>query len=61
MSLMWELYYILGLQIKQLNEGTFICQTKYWKDLLKRFGMVDAKSFDTSVAMNDNLERNEKW
>jgi hypothetical protein len=29
MSMMWELKYFLGFQIKQLQEGTFISQTKY--------------------------------
>lgn len=58
MSLTGELNYFPALQIKQLNEGTFVCQTKYCKDLLKRFDMVDAKSIDTLMAMNGNLEKN---
>ncbi|XP_050916746.1 secreted RxLR effector protein 161-like [Lathyrus oleraceus] len=58
MSLMEELNYFLSPQIKQLNEGTFVCQNKYCKNLLKRFGMVDAKSIHTLMATNDNLERN---
>jgi hypothetical protein len=32
MSMMRELKYFLGFQIKQLQEGTFICQTKYIQD-----------------------------
>jgi hypothetical protein len=28
-SMMGELKYFLGFQMKQLQEGTFICQTKY--------------------------------
>ena len=36
MSMMSELKFFLGLQIKQTKEGTFISQTKYTKDLLKR-------------------------
>jgi hypothetical protein len=43
MSMMGELNYFLGFQVKQLKEGTFISQTKYTQDLLKRFGMMDAK------------------
>jgi hypothetical protein len=35
MSMMGELKYFLGFQIKQLQEGTFICQTKYNQDILK--------------------------
>lgn len=59
MSLMGELNYFPGLQIKQLNEVTFVCPTKYCRDLLKRFDMVDAKSIDTPMTTNGNLEKNE--
>jgi hypothetical protein len=41
MSMMGELKYFLGFQIKQLQDGTFISQTKYIQDLLKKFGMKD--------------------
>ena len=43
MSMMGELNFFLGLQIKQLKEGTFINQAKYIKDLLKRFNMEEAR------------------
>ena len=39
MSIMGELSYFLGLQIKQLKQETFLNQSKYWKDLLKKFEM----------------------
>ncbi|XP_050918360.1 uncharacterized mitochondrial protein AtMg00810-like [Lathyrus oleraceus] len=58
-SLMGELNYFFGLQIKQLNKGTFVCQTKYCNKLLNRFSMEDAKSIDTPMPINGNLERNE--
>jgi hypothetical protein len=38
-SMMGELTYFLGFQVKQLKNDTFIFQTKYTQDLLKRFGM----------------------
>jgi hypothetical protein len=37
MSMMGELKFFLGFQVKQMKEGTFICQTKYVKDMLKKF------------------------
>ena len=37
MSLMGELTFFIGLQIKKLSDGTFISQTKYTLDLLKWF------------------------
>jgi hypothetical protein len=42
MSMIGELSFFLGLQIKQLKEGTFVCQSKYLKDILKKFGMENA-------------------
>jgi hypothetical protein len=41
MSMMRELKYFLGFQVKQLQEGTFISQTKYTQDILTKFGMKD--------------------
>jgi hypothetical protein len=38
-----ELNYFLGLQVKQTAKGIFISQSKYAKDLVKRFGL-DGKS-----------------
>ena len=37
MSMMGELMFFLVFQIKQLKEGTFICQTKYTRHILKKF------------------------
>jgi hypothetical protein len=47
MSMMGELKYFLGFQIKQLQEGTFISQTKYIQGILKKFGMKNAKPIKT--------------
>jgi hypothetical protein len=52
------LNYFLGFQVKQLKEGTFISQTKYTQDLLKRFGMKDAKPTKTSMGTNEHLDLN---
>jgi hypothetical protein len=38
MSMIGELSFFLGLQIKQLKDGIFISQSKYLKDMLKKFG-----------------------
>ena len=43
MFTMGELTYFLGFQIKQLKDGTFISQTKYTTDMLKKFDMDKAK------------------
>jgi hypothetical protein len=36
MSMMGELIFFLGLQIKQTHEGTFMHQEKYTKDVLNK-------------------------
>ena len=43
MSLLGELTYFLGLQISQQEKGILICQTKYIKEMLKKFKMEDCK------------------
>jgi hypothetical protein len=56
MSMMRELKYFLGFQIKQLQESTFICQIKYIQDILKKFGMKNAKPMKTPMGTNGHLD-----
>jgi hypothetical protein len=56
MSMMGELKYFLGFQIKQLQDGTFISQTKYIQDILKKFGMKDGKTIKTPMGTNGHLD-----
>ena len=56
MSMIGELSYLLGLQIKQLKNGTFVSQGKYIKDILKKFGMSDGKAISTPMGTNGNLD-----
>jgi hypothetical protein len=37
MSMMGELTFFLGIQVKQMKQGTFVQQAKYMKDLIKKF------------------------
>ncbi|KAH9763597.1 Integrase catalytic domain-containing protein [Citrus sinensis] len=60
MSMMGELKYFLGLQIKQNEEGIFINQAKYVKDLLKRFGIDDSKTKNTPMSTTTKLDKYEK-
>jgi hypothetical protein len=57
-SIMGELKYFLGFQIKQLKDDTFISQTKYTHDLLKKFGMKKAKHIKTPMGTNGHLDLN---
>jgi hypothetical protein len=56
MSMMGKLNYFLGFQVKQLKERTFISQTKYTQDLLKRFGMKDTKPAKTPMGTDGHLD-----
>jgi hypothetical protein len=55
-SMIGELSYFLGLQIKQLKNRTFVRQSKYIKDMLKKFGMNDSKAISTPIGTNGNLD-----
>jgi hypothetical protein len=56
MSIMRELKYFLGFEVKQHQEGTFISQTKYIQDILTKFGMKDAKPIKTPMGTNGHLD-----
>jgi hypothetical protein len=58
MSMMGELNYFLGFQVKKLKEGTFISQTKYTQGFLKRFGIKDAKPTMTPMGTDGHLDLN---
>ncbi|KAJ1685792.1 hypothetical protein LUZ63_017182 [Rhynchospora breviuscula] len=60
MSMMGELNFFLGLQIKQLQDGIFISQIKYAKELIKKFGVEDSKSLDTPMGKSANIVADEK-
>jgi hypothetical protein len=50
MSMMGELKYFLGFQVRQLEKGTFISQEKCRKDMLARFEMTKDKTAKTPHA-----------
>jgi hypothetical protein len=53
------LSFFLGLQIKQLKDGIFISQSKYLKDMLKKFGLENAKPIKTPTPTNGHLDLDE--
>ncbi|KAK6139114.1 hypothetical protein DH2020_027143 [Rehmannia glutinosa] len=54
MSKMGELTFFLGLQVKQLKDETFIGQTKYTRDVIKKFGMEEKSS--VKIQMNTSVK-----
>jgi hypothetical protein len=60
MSMMGELQFFLGLQIKQSKEGTFVHQAKYTKDIVSKFKMEDSKAMTTPMSTTTTLDADEE-
>ncbi|KAL8116630.1 hypothetical protein AgCh_022976 [Apium graveolens] len=56
MSMMGELNYFLGLQIKQSKDDIYVHQSKYVKNLLTRFGFEHVKSKSTPMNQNNRAD-----
>ncbi|KAF7833216.1 putative mitochondrial protein [Senna tora] len=50
-----ELKHFLGLEVDRSKEGLFLCQQKYARDLLHKFGMLDCKPIATPMEVNAKL------
>ena len=55
MSMIGELTHFLGLQICQQDSGIFLSQSKYAKNLVKKFGLESASSIRTPMSPNVKL------
>ena len=55
MSMVGELNYFLGLQVKQRKDGIFISQKKYAKNLVKRFNLDSKKHASTPMSSSIKL------
>ena len=60
MSVMGELSFFLGLQIYQKEDGIFIIQSKYVKELLKKFDMEDSSPANTPISTTTKLDLDPK-
>jgi hypothetical protein len=60
MSMMVELQFFLGLQIKQSKEGTFVYQAKYTPDIMRKFKMEDSKAMATFMSATTTLDADEE-
>ena len=59
MSMIRELTFFVGYQVKQMRERIFISQEKYTKDLLKRLKMDECKPIKTPMPSNRHLDLDE--
>ena len=55
MSMIGKLSHFLGFQIRQQESGIFISQSKYAKNLVKKFGLESSSSFRTPMSLNIKL------
>jgi hypothetical protein len=60
MSMLGELTFFLGLQVSQLDKGIFISQTKYIKEMLKKFQMEDCKPMNTPMITGCKLSKDDE-
>jgi hypothetical protein len=59
MSMMGELTFFLGIQVKQTKDGTFVHQAKYTKDLMKKFNMTELKTVSTPISFAASFDSDE--
>jgi hypothetical protein len=55
MSMMGELTFFLGIQVKQMKQDSFVHQAKYTKDLIKKFNMMELKPVSTLMSFTASL------
>jgi hypothetical protein len=59
MSIMGELTFFLGIQVKPTKEDIFIHQAKYMKYLIKKFNMTELKPVSTPMNTAVTLDQDE--
>ncbi|GKA68184.1 retrovirus-related pol polyprotein from transposon TNT 1-94 [Tanacetum coccineum] len=59
-SLMGELNFFLGLQIKQMEDGIFFNQSKYIKEMLKKVGLENSKPMKTPMSSDTKITKDEE-
>nr|GEW23594.1 retrovirus-related Pol polyprotein from transposon TNT 1-94 [Tanacetum cinerariifolium] len=60
MSMMGELNFFLGLQIKQMEDSIFFNQSKYIKEMLNKFSLEDYKPMKTPMSSDPKLTKDDE-
>ncbi|GKE67526.1 retrovirus-related pol polyprotein from transposon TNT 1-94, partial [Tanacetum coccineum] len=60
MSMMGELNFFLYQKIKQIEDEIFFNQSKYIKEMLKKFGLKDSKPTKTPMSTEIKLTKDDK-
>ncbi|CAM9000623.1 unnamed protein product [Rhodiola kirilowii] len=61
MSMVGEMCYFLGLQVKQKVDGIFISQSKYARNLIKKFDLEKEAHKRTPAATHVKITKEEAW
>ncbi|GKD47735.1 retrovirus-related pol polyprotein from transposon TNT 1-94 [Tanacetum coccineum] len=61
MSMMGELNFFFGLQIKQMEDDIFFNQSKYIREMLKKFGLEDFKPIKTPMSSDTKLMKDKDY
>ena len=59
MSMFGDIKFSVRLQIQQSKEGIYITQSKYIKEILKKFGMEDSKPVGNPMCTRLKLTKND--
>jgi hypothetical protein len=57
--MMGEIIFFLGIQVKQMKQGTFVHQAKYMKDLMKKFNIDELRTVSTLMSTIASLDPDE--
>nr|GEX28369.1 retrovirus-related Pol polyprotein from transposon TNT 1-94 [Tanacetum cinerariifolium] len=60
MSMMCELNFFLRLQIKQMEDGIFFNQSKYIKEMPKKFGLEESKPIKNPMSSDTKLTKDKE-
>ena len=60
MSMFGEIKFFVGLQIQQSKNGIYITQSKYIKEILKKFGMEDSQLVGTPMCTRLKLTKDDE-
>ena len=49
--------YFLSIEVEEFKDGIFICQSKYAKDIFRKFRMVNCCSIRTPIYIGTKLSK----
>jgi hypothetical protein len=58
MSMIGELTFLFGIQVKQRKQGIFVHQAKYMKELMNKFNMDEIKPMSNPMSTVTSLDPN---